>query len=67
MNFDPAATGTHVAGGALDLIGHLRRSIDPLPWREIIAHTLAKVHPVSLGSINSVTLIVLPFVATQKG
>src|SRR5271167_3610476 len=54
MNFDPAAAGTHVAGGALDLVGHPGRSLHPLSRREIIAHTLAKVHPVFLGSISSV-------------
>jgi hypothetical protein len=30
MNFDPAAASAHVAGGALDLVGHPGRRLYPL-------------------------------------
>src|SRR6516162_6683372 len=53
VNFDPATAGTHIASGAFDLVRHPGRSLHPLSWREIIADTLAKIHPVFLVSITS--------------
>src|SRR6516165_3984500 len=66
MNFDPAAAGAHIAGRALDLVGQPGRSLYPLSRRKIIAHTLAKVHAVSLRSIDSAMLIVLPLFAMKR-
>ncbi len=42
MDFDAAAAGAHVAGRVFDLVGHLGRGVDDLPWREIGAQPLEK-------------------------